>query len=226
MALLQAGLGIMAGESPYAAVNIGRGGMAGIKYWNDAQKDVRQAERALRVADQSIAIAQANRDERGLENAIRVKGQAEERNQRSLDRASAAGIAAAARAQAHELKQMELNSLEKDRVERQEQHRIDGFRVAATAASREADALDIAAGKALDENSPQATKMKAEADRKRIEAQQNNDLYNRTLIAREVRLGNLVVASPTEKGMTIDGKRMKKGQRFVTHDYRVGTWDE
>lgn len=225
MALLQAGLGIMAGTSPYAAVNIGQGGMAGVKYWNDAQKEVRQATRDLRNADQAIAIAQANRDERGLENAIKVKSHAEEMNQRSLDRQSAAGIAAAARDQNLQLKKMELDSLEKNRVELQEQHRIDSFRTASTAASREADTLDAKAS-VIGIDPSEATRLQNQAKLLRNQAQESQDMYRRTAITREVRLGNLVVASPTDRGMTIDGKKMRKGQRFVTHDYRTGTWDE
>lgn len=225
IALLTAGLGIMGGTSPYAAVNIGQGAMAGVKYWSDAQKEMRQAQRDVRNADQAIAIAQANRDERGLENAIKVKSHAEEMHQRSLDRANAAGIAASARAQALELKKMELDSLEKNRVEQQEQHRIDSFRTAATAASREADTLDAKAS-VIGIDPSEATRLQAQAQKLRAQAQESQDMYRRTAITREVRLGNLVVASPTERGMTIDGKKMKKGQRFVTHDYRTGTWDE
>lgn len=46
MALLQAGLGMMAGTSPYTAANIGQGGSAGIAYLANARKAQGQNERA------------------------------------------------------------------------------------------------------------------------------------------------------------------------------------
>jgi hypothetical protein len=100
MALLAAGLGIMGGQSPFAAVNIGQGAQAGIKQWNEDSRERRMALQALRQADQQIAIAQATRDERQLETGLKLKMAAEEALQRSADRAAASGDRAAARAEA------------------------------------------------------------------------------------------------------------------------------
>lgn len=51
MALLQAGLGIMGGQSPYASQNIGRGAMAGIQAYQEAAKQRGAEERALLGAE-------------------------------------------------------------------------------------------------------------------------------------------------------------------------------
>jgi hypothetical protein len=45
MALLAAGLGMMGGESPYAFANVGKGGLAGVQYLSEANKQ-RAAERS------------------------------------------------------------------------------------------------------------------------------------------------------------------------------------
>jgi hypothetical protein len=73
-ALVQAGLAMMAGTSPYAAVNIGQGGIAGLKAYatgrkdmHDLQKDILSAEAKVEDAKNSgsrknYEIAVANRD--------------------------------------------------------------------------------------------------------------------------------------------------------------------
>lgn len=102
LAILSAGLGIMGGTSPYAAVNIGQGAQQGVKTWNESSKEHRLAMQGLRQADQQIAIAQANRDEKQLESALKMKMHWEETMQRSLDRQAASGNASADRAAARE----------------------------------------------------------------------------------------------------------------------------
>jgi hypothetical protein len=55
MALLAAGLGMMGGTSPYAFANIGQGGLAGVQYLSEANKQ-RAAEKAS--LDKNMLIAQ------------------------------------------------------------------------------------------------------------------------------------------------------------------------
>jgi hypothetical protein len=47
MALLAAGLGMLGGESPYAFSNIGKGGLAGVSYLSDANKQRAAQQAAL-----------------------------------------------------------------------------------------------------------------------------------------------------------------------------------
>lgn len=63
MALLQAGFGMMAGDSPWAMVNVGRGGLAGIAAYQDAKKNNAQmAESALNNALKIKAFEGAQED--------------------------------------------------------------------------------------------------------------------------------------------------------------------
>lgn len=117
LALLTAGLGIMGGESPFAAVNIGRGAQMGVRQYNEATKEQRQALQGLRAADQQIAIAQATRDERQLEVGLKMKMDAEEGLRRSLDRQAAASDRAAARAEAAEERRAAREERTLDRAE-------------------------------------------------------------------------------------------------------------
>jgi hypothetical protein len=55
MALLQAGLGMMGGTSPYAFANVGQGGLSGIQYLSEANK-VRAAEKAALDKNQMTAM--------------------------------------------------------------------------------------------------------------------------------------------------------------------------
>lgn len=93
-AILEAGLAMMAGESPWAAVNVGRGGMAGMRNWREAQRELRLAEQGIRQAENQITIARANRDEKQLESGLRLYERAKENQQRHLDRVANLGIAA------------------------------------------------------------------------------------------------------------------------------------
>jgi len=61
-ALLTAGLGMMAGTSPYAMVNIGQGGLHGLTTYTAAQKADQQAQDALDNAN--MAFMQAKRAEK------------------------------------------------------------------------------------------------------------------------------------------------------------------
>lgn len=130
MALLAAGLGIMGGTSPYPMVNIGRGALAGVANWSDASKEMRLAERDIANADQALAIAQANRDERATEMAFRQKAQAEENALRRADMAlrrstsgAASADAAANRAMMLKLKEQEIENNKLEREERRRQTR-------------------------------------------------------------------------------------------------------
>jgi hypothetical protein len=58
MALLQAGLGMMAGTSPWTGANIGQGGSAGIAYLANARKAQGQNERALARNQMDLLAAQ------------------------------------------------------------------------------------------------------------------------------------------------------------------------
>jgi len=63
MALLQAGLGIMAGTSPYALSNIGAGAMKGTEAYAASLKDIKAAEKDLFKMQTELAKAdQARRD--------------------------------------------------------------------------------------------------------------------------------------------------------------------
>lgn len=128
MALLTAGLGMMAGQSPNALTNIGQGALLGVRNWENASKEMRMAQRDLRNADQAIAIAQANRDERAVEMAFKQKAMAEEALLRREDmavRRAATGAssaeAAANRALTLELKKQEI---EQNRIDREERRAL------------------------------------------------------------------------------------------------------
>ena len=55
MALLQAGLGILGGTSPYAMANIGQGALHGAQAYGQGQKDIRAQERDLMSAQLGLA---------------------------------------------------------------------------------------------------------------------------------------------------------------------------
>jgi hypothetical protein len=59
MAMLAAGLGMMGGESPYAFTNIGKGGLSGVQYLSEANKQ-RAAEKA--ALDKTQLMAQRYKD--------------------------------------------------------------------------------------------------------------------------------------------------------------------
>lgn len=197
LALANAGFAMMAGTSPWAAPNIGQGGMAGIKYWSDAEKEMRQASRDIRNADTAIAVARANRDERQLEMGMRIKQHEEEVRQRSLDRANASGIAAAGRAEARALQEMNIKSQMEDRKDRRDQDRITNMYNAYKLADTEANALDVKAAqiqatwnekmKDVTGNVPampadlqaQLNNFKTMADEKRAQADQYREQHGR-----------------------------------------------
>jgi len=56
--LIEAGLGIMGGESPYAFANIGKGAAPALKGLSDDIKDMKKAERELRLAEQNLLLKQ------------------------------------------------------------------------------------------------------------------------------------------------------------------------
>jgi hypothetical protein len=56
--LIEAGLGIMGGESPYAFANIGKGAAPALKGLSNDIKDMKKAERELRLAEQNLLLKQ------------------------------------------------------------------------------------------------------------------------------------------------------------------------
>jgi len=60
MAILQAGLGIWGGESPYAAINIGKGAAPAIQTLASDLKDIKKAERELTRAEMAVDTAENN----------------------------------------------------------------------------------------------------------------------------------------------------------------------
>jgi len=84
MRLIEAGLRIMGGESPYAFVNIGKGASEALKGFSDDIKDIQKtkreydkAERELRTAEQLYA---RNKSDEALKEVQRRRERAEERN--------------------------------------------------------------------------------------------------------------------------------------------------
>lgn len=119
MAILTAGLGMMAGKSQYAAENIGTGGLLGVKEFNEAQKEQRQAARDIRNADTAIAAAQANRDDSMLRSAMQLQATAEWKHESAANRAASAGIAAMDRQSRLDLAKLEFSDKSADRKEYQ-----------------------------------------------------------------------------------------------------------
>lgn len=219
MALLTAGLGIMGGESPFAAVNIGRGAQAGVKYWNDAQKELRLAQAAIRQAENQITIARANRDEKQLETGLKLYATAQEKQQAALNRANSSGIAAADRAQRMELARMELDSKEKDRQESREQSRINEFGTMATRYTSAADAIDMKIATLQSnlvtnpEAAGQIAKLQAESQNIRAQAENAAAMHRSAVIDREVRAGR--IARPEDEA---GYAKLKSGTRYVAPD--------
>lgn len=94
LALLQAGLGVLAGTSSNAGVNIGRGGMMGVQAYGQMSKDTQNAERDLRRDTSALAIAEGNQESRSYDRAIAMWQKQQDSLQRHLDRQAAAGVAA------------------------------------------------------------------------------------------------------------------------------------
>lgn len=90
MALIEAGLGMMAGTSPFALTNIGAGAARGVASLKEAQKELNQAQRELRREGNSLARAQQDTLEarlrgdqdavdRGQDRVIQAQGRLEEK---------------------------------------------------------------------------------------------------------------------------------------------------
>jgi hypothetical protein len=56
--LLEAGLGIMGGESPYAFANIGKGASGALKGLAEDLKEIKKSDRELRLAEQNLMLKQ------------------------------------------------------------------------------------------------------------------------------------------------------------------------
>lgn len=241
-ALLMAGLGIMGGDSPFAGVNIGRGAVLGMKQWNDAQKEMRAAEQAIRTAENQITIARANRDEKQLETGVKTWTTAQEAKQRAADRANAAGIAAAGRADALALKKMELASLDRDREERRDATQIKTYGDLAERYDRDATVAinayrsllaslgDTAKTASMTPQELADAKVALAESKTRMDALVSQAHTYRDL---QERSANVVTARrqgiPTagaKKGYDSEGNKFQPGQRFITKDGRFATWRE
>lgn len=73
MALLQAGLGILGGTSPYAMANIGAGAMQGAQAYSQGQKGIREQERDLMSAQLGLAKYKSAAENAALERAATEK---------------------------------------------------------------------------------------------------------------------------------------------------------
>lgn len=217
MALLAAGLGIMGGTSPFAAVNIGRGALAGVQNWSDAQKEMRLSEMAIRNADQQIAIARASRDERQLEMAVKTKMHAQEMADRAAERQARAGEVAATRAAALEERRAAREDNAAYRKEMTDQHRIDSFNTAANRYGAEADRLEMKAGDlTLDETSKK--QLQAQAAQLRQKANESSTMGRQAIIDREINSGRLVRPDMSKFGYDAQGNKIKKGQMVIMPD--------
>lgn len=253
MALLTAGLGMMAGQSPNAWTNIGQGALLGVRNWENASKEMRMAERDLRNADQAIAIAQANRDERAVEMAFKQKAMAEEALLRrealaaqreatasaradALDvRRSAATEAAQNRADMLALRRMEIEDNSKTRGESREQNRIAELGTAAKIANGQADQIEtkilaITSNVGNNTSDPaikaQIEALTRQAQERRAEAERYSQMHQQSIVEREIRSGRLVQIDPTRKGYDSNGNKLKNGQMFATPNGSIGRWTE
>ena len=223
LALLQAGLGIMGGESPFAAVNIGRGAQAGVKQWNEATKEMRLAERDIRNAENQITIAKSARDDKLLEGAMKLQAQAQLRREAALDRANRSGIAAADRAQMMALKEKEFEFEKENRRERLEDSRITNYgslaqKYDALATAAETKMLAIKADPMADprEQKVRIDGAQAELDQIRLQGDQYRELYKDALINREVRTGRIKsFTSPDAFDKALEDGTIKKGDTVV-----------
>jgi len=73
MALLKAGLAIMGGESPYAFVNIAKGGMAGLEDYGKSESERRKEEKDLMKARADLRRADEARKQGRLKEAIQLE---------------------------------------------------------------------------------------------------------------------------------------------------------
>lgn len=80
-ALLRAGLAMMSGTSPYAAANIGKGGIEGLNAYQEAQRYDDQAARSLRQAEINMRLAQRQEQMGNRRDAISLFGQAQQQEQ-------------------------------------------------------------------------------------------------------------------------------------------------
>lgn len=238
MALLAAGLGIAGGTSPYFATNVGQGAQAGIKQWNDANKEMRQAERDIRNAENQITIGKANRDERQLEKGISLYARAQENEQRGMDRQVNAYIRSQDRQETARLKELEIKETAKDREERREESRITHIGTLTQRYDQQASiaATKLAALKASDD--PMATPAdKAARDARILEAQSEaenakrqadyyRDMHKGAVVDREIKQGNLTRVTSGEhmRELKKQGK-LKSGDKIIRPDGQMGTVD-
>jgi flagellar biosynthesis GTPase FlhF len=89
-ALLRAGLAMMSGTSPYAAVNIGRGATEGLTAYQEAQRYDDQAARALRQAQISMRMAERQEQVGNRRDAVTLFSQAQQQQQAAVSSAQQA----------------------------------------------------------------------------------------------------------------------------------------
>jgi len=89
-ALLRAGLAMMSGTSPYAAANIGKGGIEGLNVYQEAQRYDDQAARSLRQAEINMRLAQRQEEAGNRRDAISLFNQAQQQEQAAVSSAQQA----------------------------------------------------------------------------------------------------------------------------------------
>jgi hypothetical protein len=89
-ALLRAGLAMMSGTSPHAAVNIGKGATEGLNAYQEAQRYDDQAARALRQAQITMRMAERQEQIGNRRDAVTLFGQAQQQQQAAVSSAQQA----------------------------------------------------------------------------------------------------------------------------------------
>jgi hypothetical protein len=232
LAMLQAGMTMAGGTSPYALANISAGTTAGIREWSAAEKEFRVANQAIRSAENAIQIARANRDERQLEMSVKVKMHFEEMKQKALDRAAAASASAGARADASEDRKARTEIARDAQADSQLTH----LASAGQKASTEATSIDVKIAQlktdalANPENTARnetiIRDLQAKAQQRNAEASHYQDLYQQGVNLRLANKGVVAMSDPSKEGYTINGEKLRNGQRFVTRDGRMGIWKD
>jgi hypothetical protein len=89
-ALLRAGLAMLGGTSPHAAVNIGKGATEGLNAYQEAQRYDDQAARALRQAQITMRMAERQEQIGNRRDAVTLFGQAQQQQQAAVSSAQQA----------------------------------------------------------------------------------------------------------------------------------------
>jgi hypothetical protein len=89
-ALLRAGLAMMSGTSPHAAVNIGKGATEGLNAYQEAQRYDDQAARALRQSQITMRMAERQEQIGNRRDAVTLFNQAQQQQQAAVSSAQQA----------------------------------------------------------------------------------------------------------------------------------------